>query len=224
MTILKGETLKLVPYKEGGILFRHPAFKGGYQDAAEEIDKRKLKRPSPSEVAALVHEAFQHPGETCNSEVLNAMRYHWIWEYAGNLYLPKSNSGKEIHNGVIIEINPKIKNGWIVMDKNSLIERLHKNDPLVKFVPFGYPIYSQSPKKLAKNSYIIARYGEEGAEKISEISSKYEHFPEVLSFESTTEERTRVSALGEIGVGRGLAIYGEMGVLPGGRTFGIVTD
>ena len=150
-----------VPHEGGELSFQHPAFNGTYVDVAKQIDKAGLKRPNSSETASLVYDAWQNPKEKYSSEIISILKNNWFWEFTGNLYLPKSN--EEINNGVILEHNPKIKNGKLVMDKNSLIKRLKENDALVKFVPFGYKIETQSSLELSKNPYIIARYGEEGA-------------------------------------------------------------
>ncbi|KHO55564.1 MAG: hypothetical protein QT10_C0001G0168 [archaeon GW2011_AR19] len=182
-----------IPHEEGKLSFQHPAFKGTYGNVAEQIDKAGLKRPNSPETASLVYDAFQNKDEKYESEIISILKDNWFWEFTGNLYLPKSN--EEINNGVLIEYNPKIENGKLIMNKNSLIKRLQSNDPLVKFVPFGYKIEKQSSLELSKNPYIVARYGEEGAEKIAEVASKYENKPHVWNFNSVDEEKVRMSAL-----------------------------
>ena len=182
-----------IPHEEGKLSFQHPAFKGTYGNVAEQIDKAGLKRPNSPETASLVYDAFQNKDGKYESEIIKILKENWFWEFTGNLYLPKSN--EEINNGVILEHNPKIENGKLIMDKNSLIKRLKENDPLVKFVPFGYKIEKQSSLELSKNPYIVARYGEEGAEKIAEVASKYENKPHVWNFNSVDEEKVRMSAL-----------------------------
>ena len=193
MKIKEGKTYLTVPHAGGELTFQHPAFKGTYGNVAEQIDKAGLKRPNSQETASLVYDAFQNSEEKYSSEITSILRNDWLWEFTGNLYLPKSN--EEINNGVILEHNPKIKNGKLVMDKNSLIKRLKENDALVKFVPFGYKIETQSSLELSKNPYIIARYSEEGAEKIAKVADKYSNKPHLWSFKSVDEEQVRMSAL-----------------------------
>ena len=72
--------------------------------------------------------------------------------------------------------NLKFENGKLVMDKNSLIKKLQSNDPLVKFVPFGYKNGEQNLIEFQKNPYIQARYGKEGAEKIVNKISRSANF------------------------------------------------
>ena len=196
MEIKEGKTYLTVPHEGGKLTFQHPAFKGTYGQVAEQIDKAGLKRPRSAETASLVYDAFQNKDGKYESEIIKILKENWFWEFTGNLYLPKSN--EEINNGVILEHNPKIENGKLIMDKNSLIKRLKENDPLVKFVPFGFKIDSQNSFELSKNPYIVARYGEEGAEKIAKVADKYSNKPYVWSFNSVNEEKVRMSALGRI--------------------------
>ena len=85
--------------------------------------------------------------------------------------------------------------GELIIDKSSLIKRLKENDPLVKFVPFGYKIGKQTWQELEKNLYIIARYGGEGVEKIAKVALKYTGNSYIWSFNSVDKEKVRMSAL-----------------------------
>ena len=188
------EKILIVPHAGGELSFQHPVFKGTYGNVAEQIDKDGLKRPNSPKTASLVYGAWKNSEGEKESEIIKILINNWLWEFTGNLYLPKSN--EEINNGVILEYNPKITNGKLIMDKNSLVQRLKKNDSSVNFVPFGYKIDSQNLFEFQKNSYIVARYGKEGAEKIAEVASKYKSNPYIRSFKSVDEETARMSALG----------------------------
>ena len=212
INIMEVETnyIKLkVPHERGKLSFQHPSFKGTYGSVAEQIDKAGLKRPNSSETTLLVYDAWQTPNEKYSQEIISILKNNWLWEFTGNLYLPK-REGEEFHNGVLIEYNPKIEKGKLVMDKNSLIKRLKENDALVKFVPFEYKIDSQNLFEFQKNPYIQARYGKEGAEKIAEVASKYKNKPSIWSFKSVDEEKVRMSALcGFWDFGDGLSVDGD---------------
>ena len=212
-TIIEKLYLRKIPHEKGELSFQHPAFKGTYGNVAKAIDKVGLKRPNSFETASLVYNAFQNKDGKYESEIISILKNNWLWEFTGNLYLPKSNgptgvsqrddfikpsSGEEINNGVILDLdsqNLKFENGKLVMDKNSLIKKLQSNDPLVKFVSFDYKIEKQSSLELSKNLYIVARYGEEGAEKIAKVADKYSNIPYVRSFNSVNEEKVRMSGL-----------------------------
>ena len=174
MKVKEGKTSLTISHEGGELTFQYPAFSGTYGSVAEQIDKEGLKRPNSPETASLVYDAFQNKDGKYESEIIKILKENWFWEFTGNLYLPKSNEEK---NGVILEHNPKIENGKLIMDKNSLIKRLKENDSQVKFVPFGFKIDSQNSFEFQKNPYIQARYGKEGAEKIAEVASKYTNKP-----------------------------------------------
>ena len=174
-----------IPYERGELTFNYPAFEGTYENVAEQIDNKGLKRPNSPETASLIYDAFQNKEGQYESEIINILNKKCFWEFTGNLYLPKSN--EEINNGVILDLNPTIENGKLIMNKNSLIERLKNNDKKVKFVPFGYRTGEQSSLELSKNPYIIARYGEEGADKIVQIADKFTKSPKLWSFDSVNK-------------------------------------
>src|SRR3989344_1317866 len=194
MKIKEGKTYLTVPHAGGELSFQYPAFEGTYGNIAEQIDEAGLKRPNSPKTASLVYDAWQNKEGKYESEIISILKINWLWEFTGNLYLPK-REGEEFHNGVLIEYNPKIEKGKLVMDKNSLIKRLKEKDSLVKFVPFGYKIGEQSSLGLSENPYVVARYGEEGAEKIAKVADKYSNKPFLWRFSSVDEEKIRMSAL-----------------------------
>ncbi len=185
--------MRNVPHKGELINFEYPVVSGTYDAVARAIDKKELNRPTSAQTASLVYDAFQNKDGKYESEIIQILKDAWFWEFTGNLYLPKSKD--EYNNGVIIEDNPTISGGKLVMNKNDLVKRLNDGDSNVRFVPFGFKVEDQTIKELEKNPYIIARYGEEGAEKITEIASEYKGSPYLYSFDSVNGETTRMSAL-----------------------------
>jgi hypothetical protein len=211
MKAIPGRTyLTEIPHEGGKIIFQHPSFRGTYVSLAQQIDADGLQRPTSAQTASLVYDALQNPKEEYEYEILKTLNNSWLVEFNGNLYLPKQE-GEELHNGVLVEANPTIENRRLVMDRKSLTERLKKNDSNVKFVPFGYAVGEQSTHTLAKNPYIIARYGEEGADKIADLASRYKNNPRIDSFKSVNSEIVRMSVLveGSWDFGNWLHIYGN---------------
>jgi len=225
MKVIHGKTyLTEIPHEKGNLAFQHPSFRGTYGSLAQQIDAGGLQRPTSAQTASLGYDALQNPKREYEAGILKILKDSWLVEFNGNLYLPK-HDGEEVHNGVIVEANPTIKDGRLVMGRKALTERLKKNDPNVKFVPFGYTIGEQSTHTLARNPYIIARYGEEGADKIADLASKYKDNPKVWSFESVDSETARMSALdvNYWGFDSGLLVSGDYwdGDDDGGRAFGV---
>ena len=221
MKIQVGKTYLTVPHKNEEVTFQYPSFRGTYGNVAEQVGKEGLKRPISSETSSLIYDALQNPKGEYESQILDILKDNWFWEFTGNLYLPRSN--EEVSNGVIIEDNPKIVNGRLNMDKKTLIKRLQADDKSVRFVPFGYKIEAQTLEELGKNPYIVARYGEEGAEKIAKIASQFKNKPYIWSFNFVDEETARMSALLRLwGFGYRLNVYGDdWDANDGGHSFGV---
>ena len=202
--------LRNVSHKGELINFEYPVVRGTYDAVARAIDKKELNRPTSAQTASLVYDAFQNRNGKYESKIIQILNDDCFWEFTGNLYLPKSR--EKYNNGVIIEDNPVISWGSsirLVMNKKDLVKRLNSGDSSVRFVPFGFTTRNQSIKELEKNPYIIARYGEEGAEKIAKIASEYKGSPYLWSFDSVNEETTKMSQLGLYrGSGDGLLVDG----------------
>ena len=63
--------------------------------------------------------------------------------------------------------------------------------------------------ELSKNKYVQGLLGEEGAEKLAEVSDKHKRKPNLYGFKSVDENLTRVSALGSTwDFGSGLDVDG----------------
>jgi len=211
-----------IPHKGGELTFQYPAFRGYFGEVAEALEKEGLKKPTSSETASLVYDAFQNKEGKYELEIISILNNTWFWEFTGNLYLPKSN--EEVNNGVLLNLKPRIENGKLIMNKNDLIKRLRGKDPDIKFVPFGYKTGEQTVPELMKNPYIVARYDGEGAQKIAEIASEYKKAPKLWSFDSVDKEEVRMSALfGCWGFGDRLDLGGDWYGGNLGHAFGVCT-
>ena len=174
--------LTKIPHEGGELSFQYPAFGGDtYENVAKAIDKEGLLRPTSAQTASLVYDAFQNKKGKEELEIIKILEKSWFWEFTGNLYLPKSN--EEINNGVILYDTPT---GDLNPGKENLFEKLQNNDSSVRFVPFGDNF---------EERYLIGRYGEGEADKITEIASEYKKPLKVWSFDSVDKEKTRKSAL-----------------------------
>ncbi len=92
-----------------------------------------------------------------------------------------SSKGKgDFSSGVFFKHKPTIKDINSYSNMNYLLDNFSNckevrsngqpiffsNDGLMSFTPFGYKTGEQSSFELSKNPYIIAKYGEFGAEKL----------------------------------------------------------
>jgi len=193
------KTKIIVPHKGEEINFQYPSIKKGtYSLVNSSCDPSNLSMPTSAETASLFYAALQKKYEKHEAHILDLLKKYPFCEATANLILPKSND--EIDNGIILETNPSIVNGKLSMDKTSLVKRLQNNDPLVKFVPFGFKLWKQTWQELEKNEYILARYGEEGAEKLAKLASEYKMDPQIL-IRSPSRESVGGSTLKILGKG-----------------------
>ncbi len=159
-----------VPCQGKEINFRFPSFEGTFEKVGDRIRQENLSFPSSSEVASLIFDAWKNPEGNYEKEILKSGAF---WESTGNLYLPR-DWYQGLRNGVILFD----ANSYGVLDRSSFYsdtERLinYVKEGFAKFISYGFKMGDQKPSELEKNAYILARYGEEGAQKIAEIASKY---------------------------------------------------
>ena len=118
-------SLTEIPPLNRTISFQHPAFKGTYGNVAEGIEKQGLKRSTSAETASLVHRTFKNLNGRLNerlySEVNSILKRSYLWEFTGNLFLPKSN--QEVNNGVILDLNPTFEKRRKEYSLNERISR-----------------------------------------------------------------------------------------------------
>jgi len=184
LRVKEGKTKITVTHNRKDLTFLYPAHGlGNYVEVGKEIEKANLKKPTMAETASLAHAAFDSTGKY-SKEIMELMEKNWLWVFTGTLYVP--------NNGAFIQDNPEIRDGMPYMEESDLVNKLEKNDPSVRFVPFGYKIGDLTPKELEKNKYVIALAGEEGASKLAEVA---EHRDQLMlwGFGYIDELTTRVS-------------------------------
>ena len=157
-----------------------------YAKVAESITMDNLTRPTMGETASLLHSVFQED-EKEFSEIRDLMKNRWLWVFTGTLYVP--------NKGAYVQDSPKIKDGMPLMEESELVKKLEDNDPTVRHAPFGFKTRAMTPIQLARNPYVIALAGEEGAEKLAQVADKHKNRPYLCGFDSVDSPATRVSAL-----------------------------
>ena len=190
MKIKEGRTNLTVQHEGDDLTFVYPANEGTYASVQDQIQKAGLQAPTMAQTASLVHDAF-NSDDKYSQGIKKIMKDAWLWGFTGNLYVP--------NKGVYVQDNPEVRNGAVVMDESELVSKLEKEDPSVRFVPFGYKTEGMSALELAKNPYIIALAGEEGADKLAQVADKHKKRSYLWRFKSVGEPTTRVSRLGSDG-------------------------
>lgn len=161
---------------------------GDYFTSTKYYQYNFMAMPTMENMASLVNRSWTNLDYQDSKEIHKGLRNHWIWTSNGNLYVP--------NKGVYILDPPPIKGNKIAMSESDLIKRLEYNDLSVRFVPFGFKVGELSHTEISKNPYVIGLAGEEGAENLAELSSRYRLHPTLWSYENVEEPQTRVSAIG----------------------------
>ena len=168
------------------LIFVHPSYgPDNYAKVKEQIEQDNLRTATMAETASLVHAAF-NSDDKYSEEIKQIMKDRWLWVFTGALYTPKLG---------YIQDNPETRNGMPYMDESDLIKKLEAKDPSVRTFNYGYKTGKMSPAELVRNEYVQALAGEEGAEKLADVASKFKQNPYLYSFESVDKPLTRVSAL-----------------------------
>ena len=177
-----------VPHLNREITFVYPA-KGPdtYLELATQLEQNNLSRPTMSQNSSLIHSVRQNPKERYSKEIMSTLKNSGLCCFNKILYLP--------NKGAYIQDNPEIKDIRIVKKKSDLFNKLDANDPSVRFVPFGYKIGIQSAKALEENAFVIGLAGEEGAQKLAEVSRSYKSDLCLSSLDNTDEKLISVAVV-----------------------------
>jgi len=128
------------------------------------LRKEGLICPTLAEVASIIYAAHQNPKNKYSQAVISLIEEGFIWVNNGILAVP--------NKGVYVVDHPKAR--WSAhFGESGLVKRLKAGDKSVRFTPFGYESFNIPAKNLSKNKLLIALAGEEGAEKLAEVASKY---------------------------------------------------
>ena len=158
------------------LTFSSSYYLGSYSSVGRQIDLGGLIKPTMAETASLIDDQFLI--------LNNLIREVGLLVFTETLY---------VSNGVYIQDRPDFLR---FMDESDLIKRLERNDSSVRFVPFGFKIGEMTCSELAKNPFVIGLSGEEGAQKLAEVSGKYEDGgPYLKSYNSVTDKIRKVSLI-----------------------------
>jgi len=216
----------IVTHNGKDLTFLYPAYgPKSYTNIKRLIEKDGFATPTMAETVSLVHAAFNSDGDY-NKKIKDVIKDRFLCAFTGTLFVP--------NKGAYVQDRPELRDGRIFMEESELVKKLEENDSSVRFVPFNYRTGEMTPLELARNSYIIALAGEEGAEKLSEVSDKFKHKPYFWAltssnFTSSNLPQYRHSAVSfNWYMGRGLVVSGggHGGGFHDGHAFGIcnITD
>ena len=178
--IERGATRIIVPHKEGEISFIPPS-QGphNYQTVGKGIVARNLEVPNGDYTASLLHATYcsDAQNEPEFKEVRGTMKDRWLWVFNRNLWTSE---------GVFVVYDPEAKGLSEKLDAGELEKQLsaspagspvyYSADARIRFAPKdSYRLGDHTPRSLGKDGFIVASYGQEGAEKLAEIADS-KHF------------------------------------------------
>lgn len=199
--IERGMTKIVVPYEGKEVAFAYPSIgPNTYANVGKEILRQGMEVPKGDYTASLIHSAY------CDDSVANEPEFQNIREIMKNRWLWVFNRNLWTKDGVYVlpdweaigrsqPLNQKDLEKMLKGSKELPNGVKFSKDGKVRFVPKeSYKLETHTSESLAKDGFVIASYGKEGAEKLGEVSSKFKVKPYVFGVQTDTPEQ-RLSAL-----------------------------
>ncbi|MFA5992423.1 MAG: hypothetical protein WC796_01810 [Candidatus Pacearchaeota archaeon] len=174
-----------IPHKGKMLTFVDLGEENTFYGGGNELESENLGLPSSQHIVSLLHELWKNPKGKYERKMIPRL----FFEYTRSIYVPKI-PGEDLSDGYFIEHSPDMED-WSLIDRKGLVKKLESGtrqvrsvifsaDEAVAFAPenrartglFNIP-ESFTTKGLINNDYILARYGEEGEEKLREIAKNY---------------------------------------------------
>ncbi len=200
--VVRGRVELWVPHNNEEIAFIYPSVgPDTYKNVRKTILENGQKVPTGDYTASLLHSTY------CDDSVANEPEFENVREIMKNRWLWVFNKNLWTENGVYViqdldtiwESQPLVMNELEKMLKGGkeINEVRFSEDGRVRFAPNGsYNLGVNTPENFAKDGFIIASCGVEGAEKLGEVSAKFRYHPRVYGVEiekgQTPEQRLSV--------------------------------
>lgn len=145
---------------------------GNYIETANKIKKAGLRCPTFGETASLIYHGWKNEDKPEGKRILEILDDGGFWAFTGNLFMPYIPDVKELSRA-IVQDNPIIEDGKIIMDKSLLLTKIKEKDPSVRLVTPYCRARSgqQSFNSILENSYCITLAGKEGVNKLASVGA-----------------------------------------------------
>lgn len=176
---IEGMTKLWVPHGDGEIAFAYPfAGKGNYAGVGGIILGNGQQVPTGDYTASLLHSVY------CSKDVANVHEFQEVKKLLKDSWFWMFNRVLWIYEGVCVIRDqgvigrsqpPNIRNlEKIISGGKEINGVIFSEDGKVRFAPKEtYKLGYATPKEFAKNGFIIASCGEEGAEKLGEVAKTF---------------------------------------------------
>ena len=210
----------------------HPFYgPNNYEGLKTSVEADSLTMATLPEAASIVHDAYclDQPTDFDQEkakEIHGIMKNRWIYAASKSLWIPDQGVKVFPDNG-LISLPDHLKGKIGELSQNELeqmLEVLEQSLELVNSADFGYETGTLgSSLKLATNAYTKALAGEEGAERLAEVSDKHRiKKPYLGAFDNVKKPLITVSRLDSSRVfdGRLVVRGGSLGGYWGSYAFG----
>jgi len=203
----------IVPHEKGEIVFDGLSQQGpnDYQTIGKRFLEKNLKVPIGDYSASLIHATYCIPDVENTpefKEIKNIMRLKGLWVFNRDLWtsdgvyvVPDLNAVGTSYPLNQDELEKMLKDGKELGWGGIRFSK----DGRVRFAPKdSYELGDHTSESLAKDGFVIASYSPIGAEKLGEVSSKFNYDPRTygLNIQEGQNPKQRVSSLCESGSGR----------------------
>lgn len=216
-----------VPHNSGEIAFVSSLVgPATYRNAGKLILRNGQKVPTGDYTASLLHSAY------CNDSVANEPEFKNVRRTMENGWLCVFNRDLWTSNGVYVLQDKEAIGISQPLNINDLEKMLKggkeiggirfSQDGRARFAPKGSYIFGENtPEAFAKDGFIVASCGKEGAEKLGEVSAKFKTKPRIYGVE-VQEGQTPEQRVSSIDRYSGWLNFGGMwGDLIGSYAFGV---
>ena len=201
----RGQTNLIVPYNSGELVFAYlKVGPNNYRNVGNEILRNGLAVPTGEHTAHLVHPAYcdeKFKSEPEFESVRETMKNRGLWVFNRNgwtnkgVYVLQDLEAKGLSESLdVSELEKSLKGG------REISGIRFSDDGRVRFAPKElYFLGKHTSESLSKDGFMIASFGKEGAEKLGEVSSKFDYNPRTYGVDVQEKGKVeqRVSALGE---------------------------
>ncbi len=224
----------IVPYNKGEISHIFPAIgPDSYRNVGKKILDSKLSVPTGDYTASLLHAAYCSNAKDVpefkriRDIIKDIIKDRWLWVFQNNLwssqgvYVVHDLEAKGLSENLDIAQLEKMLKG-----SKEVKGVRFSQDNRIRFAPKGsYSLGEHTPESLTKDGFIIASYGERGAEQLGEVASTFNGKPYVYCIDKSERDKPTqgVAALDSGCVDGRLSVRGgSFGDSDGGRAFGVL--
>ena len=171
-----------VQHRGGNLTHVHPFYgPNNYLSLKTKVEADNLTMATLPQAASIIYDAYclDQPNDfdqEIAKEIHGIMKNRWIYTASKSLWIPDQGVKVFPDNG-LISLPDHLKNKIGELTPNELeqmLEVLEQSPELVNSADFGYETeILRSSLKLATNAYTKALAGEEGAERLGEVSDKH---------------------------------------------------